>query len=151
MFDIGFWELALVGLVALLVLGPERLPAFARTVGRWAGKAQRLTREFKHDLEREIDLSELRKLQQDLRQEVQAPELQELSKDLQQGADAFVRDLNQPLMLGPTPPTAAPAGAPTTAPGAPAAAPGETSPAAVDPPTPPIATASTSGPDQESR
>ncbi|MCC6202513.1 MAG: twin-arginine translocase subunit TatB [Gammaproteobacteria bacterium] len=117
MFDIGFWELALVGLVALLVLGPERLPAFARTVGRWVGKAQRLTREFKRDLEREIDLSELRQLKQDL----QAPELDALAQDLQKGADEFNRELNQPLVFGPTAPTAtsAPAVADTTAAAAP--------------------------------
>lgn len=144
MFDIGFWELALVGLVALLVLGPERLPAFARTVGRWAGKAQRLTREFKHDLEREIDLSELRKLQQDLRQEVQAPELQALSQDLQRGADAFAHELNQPLMLGPTPPSAAPTAAAS-------AAPTETTPAMVDPPATPTADKNGAGPDQPAR
>lgn len=108
MFDIGFWELALVGLVALLVLGPERLPSFARTIGRWVGKAQRLTREFKRDLEREIDLSELRKLQQDLRQDVQVPELRELSQDLRHGADTFASELNQPMVFGPSPPLAAP-------------------------------------------
>lgn len=103
MFDIGFWELALVGLVALLVLGPERLPAFARTVGRWVGKAQRLTREFKRDLEREIDLSELRQLKQDL----QTPELSALAQDLQKSTDEINRDLNQPLVFGPTTPAAA--------------------------------------------
>lgn len=115
MFDIGFWELALVGLIALLVLGPERLPSFARTVGRWIGKAQRMTREFKRDLEREVDLSELRKLKQDL----QAPELDQLSRDLQGGADAFSRELNQPLVFGPSPPIAQ---APSAAASEPAAA-----------------------------
>ena len=41
MFDIGFWELAVIFVVALLVLGPDRLPAVARTGGRWASKARR--------------------------------------------------------------------------------------------------------------
>ncbi len=42
MFDIGFWELSLLALVALLVVGPERLPKLARTAGLWLGKGRRL-------------------------------------------------------------------------------------------------------------
>ena len=37
MFDIGFWELAIIGIVALLVIGPERMPEMVRTIGQWAG------------------------------------------------------------------------------------------------------------------
>ena len=54
MFDIGFFELLVTGVVALLVIGPERLPALARTAGRWAGKAQSVWRSVKADLDREI-------------------------------------------------------------------------------------------------
>ena len=42
MFDIGFWELAVIAVVALLVIGPERLPDVARTMGKWIGSARRL-------------------------------------------------------------------------------------------------------------
>ena len=52
MFDIGFWELALIGIVALLVVGPEKMPTMIRTAGQWAGQIQRIAR----DLRREIDL-----------------------------------------------------------------------------------------------
>ncbi|TDJ35965.1 MAG: twin-arginine translocase subunit TatB [Gammaproteobacteria bacterium] len=59
MFDIGFWELALIFVVALLVLGPDRLPAVARTGGRWASKARRTLAAFKADVEREFAADEL--------------------------------------------------------------------------------------------
>lgn len=66
MFDIGFWELAVVFVVALLVLGPDRLPAVARTGGRWASKARRTLAAFKADVERELAA---KGLQEDLRRE----------------------------------------------------------------------------------
>ena len=61
MFDIGFWELAVIFVVALLVLGPDRLPAVARTGGRWASQARRTLAAFKADVERELAADELRK------------------------------------------------------------------------------------------
>ncbi len=62
MFDIGFWELALIGVIALLVVGPERLPALARTVGLWVGRARRYVSHVQADIEREINAEEVRKL-----------------------------------------------------------------------------------------
>ncbi|RME34315.1 MAG: twin-arginine translocase subunit TatB [Gammaproteobacteria bacterium] len=56
MFDIGFWELALIGIVALLVLGPERLPGAARTAGRMIGRARRTLSDLRRELEQEVDL-----------------------------------------------------------------------------------------------
>ena len=52
MFDFGFSELMVIGAVALVVLGPERLPMVARTAGEWLGKAQRLVQQVKSDIER---------------------------------------------------------------------------------------------------
>ena len=69
MFDIGFSELVAIGLIALIVLGPKRLPEVARTAGRWVGKLRRFVSEVKQDLDREIhheELAELRKLKQEL-------------------------------------------------------------------------------------
>jgi len=54
MFDIGFWELALIGVVALLVIGPERLPGVARTVGKWVGTAKRFVNTVQNDIHTEI-------------------------------------------------------------------------------------------------
>jgi Tat protein translocase TatB subunit len=62
MFDLGIWEMAVIGVVALVVLGPERLPKVARTVGQWIGKMQRYVAQVKSDINREAELAELRKM-----------------------------------------------------------------------------------------
>jgi len=67
MFDFSFGELAVISAVALVVLGPERLPKVARTVGEWAGKAQRYVSQVKADINREVELAELKKLQEQAR------------------------------------------------------------------------------------
>ncbi|TXH00200.1 MAG: twin-arginine translocase subunit TatB [Rhodocyclaceae bacterium] len=63
MFDIGFSELMVIGIVALIVIGPERLPKVARTLGHLLGRAQRYVHDVKSDINREIQLDELKKLQ----------------------------------------------------------------------------------------
>jgi sec-independent protein translocase protein TatB len=62
MFDIGFSELLVIGLVALIVIGPEKLPRVARTLGHLAGRLQRYVADVKADINREIELDELRKM-----------------------------------------------------------------------------------------
>jgi len=61
MFDIGFTELLLVGLVALVVLGPERLPGAVRTTGLWVGRLKRSFSNIKAEVEREIGADEIRR------------------------------------------------------------------------------------------
>ncbi|MCW1935624.1 Sec-independent protein translocase protein TatB [Pseudomonas sp. MDMC_285] len=61
MFDIGFSELLLVGLVALVVLGPERLPGAVRTAGLWVGRIKRSFNSIKAEVEREIGADEIRR------------------------------------------------------------------------------------------
>ena len=63
MFDIGFSELMVIGIVALIVIGPERLPKVARTLGHLFGRMQRYVNDVKADISREMELDELRKLQ----------------------------------------------------------------------------------------
>jgi sec-independent protein translocase protein TatB len=60
MFDVGFWELSLLFVVALLVVGPERLPRLARTAGLWFGKANRIIQSVKSEINREIAAEELK-------------------------------------------------------------------------------------------
>lgn len=55
MFDIGFWELGLIAVVALLVIGPERLPGVARTAGKWIGTARRFMSSVKADISEEVN------------------------------------------------------------------------------------------------
>ncbi len=59
MFDMGFLELLLIGIIALIVLGPERLPKAARTVGLWVGKAKQGFDSIKTEIDRELKLKEL--------------------------------------------------------------------------------------------
>ena len=63
MFDIGISELGVIAVVALIVIGPERLPRVARTVGTLLGRAQRYVNDVKAEVSREIELEELKKLQ----------------------------------------------------------------------------------------
>ena len=63
MFDVGFSELMVIAVVALIVIGPERLPKAARTLGHLFGRLQRYVNDVKADINREIELDELRKLQ----------------------------------------------------------------------------------------
>lgn len=63
MFDIGFWELGLIGVVALLVIGPERLPDVARTAGKWIGRARRLINSVQSEINAEVSKAdELKRL-----------------------------------------------------------------------------------------
>ncbi len=93
-FDIGFWELTIIGVVALVIVGPERLPKLARTAGLWIGKARRMVSDVKRDIDRELKASELSELKEGLetaRQEVtkagqtiqQASDTEELKSSLQ--------------------------------------------------------------------
>jgi sec-independent protein translocase protein TatB len=83
MFDIGFSELLVIGLVALIVIGPEKLPRMARTVGHLAGRLQRYVADVKSDINREIELEELKKMRDSMQQaatEMQSSVQSELSK-----------------------------------------------------------------------
>jgi len=62
MFDIGFWELALVALVALVVIGPKDLPRVARLAGLWLGRARRTLASVKDEIDREFKAQELQEI-----------------------------------------------------------------------------------------
>ena len=87
MFDIGFSELLVCFLIALVVLGPERLPKLARTVGRWSGQAKVYMRNLTTELDRESRLMELKK---------QVEEAQKLLAEQAQEAKAGVQNLMKP-------------------------------------------------------
>ena len=59
MFDVGFSEVVIIAIIALVILGPERLPKVARTIGFWVGKARRMVADVKSDIDREMRESEL--------------------------------------------------------------------------------------------
>jgi len=66
MFDISFWELVVIGVVGLIVIGPERLPTVARTLGKYVGRMRRFIHNVKQDIDRELRQEEIRQaLQRD--------------------------------------------------------------------------------------
>ncbi len=68
MFDIGFSELVVIGIVALVVIGPEKLPRVARTVGHLLGRLQRYVSDVKSDINREMELEDLKKVRDSLQE-----------------------------------------------------------------------------------
>lgn len=72
MFDIGFSELVVVGIVALIVIGPERLPKVARTAGHLLGRFQRYAASVKSDISREMQMEELRKVGEGFKESVES-------------------------------------------------------------------------------
>jgi len=84
MFDLGFLELFLCGVIALLVLGPERLPTAARTAGHWIGKAHRMTRQFSEELDRQVKAEEIR---EQLRREKSDIGYEDIQKNMREALD----------------------------------------------------------------
>jgi sec-independent protein translocase protein TatB len=72
MFDFGFSELLMIAVVALVVIGPERLPGVARSVGRFAGRLQRYVNDIKRDFNREVEFEEIKRLQHEMETTVQS-------------------------------------------------------------------------------
>lgn len=83
MFDIAFSELIIIAVVALIVVGPERLPKAARTMGHLFGRLQRYVNDVKSDINREMELEELRKLQQ---------QVQSAAREIQTSVSSAARD-----------------------------------------------------------
>jgi sec-independent protein translocase protein TatB len=71
MFDVAFSELVVIAIVALIVIGPEKLPKVARTLGLLVGRLQRYVANVKSDIEREMQFEDLQKLQQEIKQGVE--------------------------------------------------------------------------------
>ena len=84
MFDIAFSEILVIAVVALVVIGPERLPKVARTLGHMFGRLQRYVNEVKADINREMELDELRKLQS---------EVQSAARDLESSMTSAAREV----------------------------------------------------------
>ena len=84
MFDIGFSEMVMLAVVALVVLGPERLPKVAKQGGQWLGKMRRYVDDVKSDINRQMELSELRKLQ---------AQVTDAAKDLEKSVTSSVAEL----------------------------------------------------------
>ncbi|MFA6311577.1 MAG: Sec-independent protein translocase protein TatB [Sterolibacterium sp.] len=105
MFDVGFSELVVIALVALIVIGPERLPKVARTVGVLLGRLQRYVNDVKSDINREMQLDELKKIQEEV--STQTREMQDsLSSEMRAVEDSLNHSIAAPE-VAPTEPSAA--------------------------------------------
>lgn len=114
MFDVGFSELVVIGIVALIVIGPERMPAVARTVGALLGRLQRYVRDVKSEINREMRLDELRRMQTQIQDEVHAighsveKEVRETEADIQQALAEPEPKVSEQAIEPPTPIVEAP-------------------------------------------
>ncbi len=138
MFDIGFSEMIVIAVIALIVLGPEKLPRVARTAGHLLGRMQRYVNDVKADINREVELDELRKLQKEMQNTAQSleqtvkGEISAVENDLKHLSDsthAALSDIRDPLAdafadpppMQPATPATAQADTPATGAVAPAA------------------------------
>ena len=106
MFDVSFTELMVIGVIALIVIGPERLPKVARTVGHLLGRAQRYVSDVKSDIRREIELDELRKFKDQMQEAADSVQsslrdtgasLRETGASLRAPLDELSRSISDPL------------------------------------------------------
>ncbi len=97
MFDIGFWELSLVGVVALLVIGPERLPAVARHVGFWLNRARSLVASVNQEIKEELYPEEIRRSLLDRTQSSEIHELVDNVNDVANSISSAKQELSESL------------------------------------------------------
>ncbi len=137
MFDIGFSEIVVIAVVALIVIGPERLPKTAKTLGLLFGRLQRYVADVKADINRELELEELRKLQHDVQSAAKDIEttMSNAARDVESGTRKLESELNAVPETAPSTPgveasAPAPAAAPSNAAPSDTATPGATDAAA---------------------
>lgn len=137
MFDVSFTELMVIGVIALIVIGPERLPKVARTVGHLLGRAQRYVNDVKTDIQREIELDELRKFKSEMDDAANSMQssLRDTENSLRSDLNDTAREARQAVSGSPAAEPAAPAPATLDTP-APAPAPAPAENAAPDQPAP---------------
>ncbi len=81
MFDVGFWEFALIGIITLIIVGPERMPGIARTAGKYVGKAKRFIAKIQDDVSDEIDIDQFKKQMNDMDKESNIVEIFDETKN----------------------------------------------------------------------
>jgi sec-independent protein translocase protein TatB len=121
MFDIGFSELLVVAVVALIVIGPEKLPKTARTLGHLFGRLQRYVADVKADVTREMELDELKRLRSEVTSAAQGLKdtVESAARDVEAGTREVESQLNAAASDAPAAPSELPAL--TTPPAEPAA------------------------------
>ena len=136
MFDIAFSEIVVIAVVALIVIGPERLPKVARTLGHMFGRLQRYVNDVKADINREMELDELRKLKSEVQSAASEFEssMHKAAQQVDSGVRSVESELNQAGAAPPAAGTAPPGAVPTEVPAEAPAAAGTPGPSADDAP-----------------
>jgi len=91
MFDIGFWEFALIGVITLIVVGPERMPAIARKAGQYAGKAKKFIAKIQEDIGDEFEAG---KLKEHLNLEDKDSNIVEIFEETKQSLNEIKKDVD---------------------------------------------------------
>jgi sec-independent protein translocase protein TatB len=81
MFDVGFWEFALIGIITLIIVGPERMPNIARKAGQYVGKAKRFIAKIQDDVSEELDVDQFKRQLSDMDKEANIVEIIDEAKD----------------------------------------------------------------------
>ena len=97
MFDIGFLELVIIAVIALVVLGPERLPVAIKTTAIWVGRIKRSFQGIRAEIEKELNVDEIRR---EVHNDAVMDELKRTRDELQQGVSDVQKTLNEPLAGG---------------------------------------------------
>lgn len=109
MFEIGFWELVLVAIIGIVVVGPKRLPEVVRTLGLLLRKMRRTISSVRADIERELDLEEMRKLMSDVDEPLKKhvdqlnQSIWQAEYDLRQGGKSLLKMIDEPPYQEPPP------------------------------------------------
>jgi len=89
MFDFGFWEIAIIGVITLIVVGPERMPSLARKAGLYFGKLNRFFNKVKSDINEELKMDEIK---EQMSMDDEKIILSEVTEDFQSSADSLKQD-----------------------------------------------------------
>ena len=89
MFDFGFWEIAIIGVITLIVVGPERMPSLARKAGLYFGKLNRFFNKVKSDINEELKMDEIK---EQMSMDDEKIILSEVTEDIQSSADSLKQE-----------------------------------------------------------
>ncbi len=94
MFDFGFWEIAIIGVIALVVVGPDKMPALARKAGLYAGKASKFINKVKKDINEELKTDELKEIKGQLTMTGEDSVFSQAFKETKEDLEAIKREAN---------------------------------------------------------